>query len=224
VLATFAPMRQHMAESRRTRGADILQPRPIMKKTRWLERSRRLVTHAGRQSWTLMLACSLVLNVVQSQRARASHLAQPGTVRAGTMLPPLDVVASSGRRAELRYTPEDLPTILYFFSPTCGWCERNWNNIAALERLTRGRYRFVPLSTTADVQRIRTQHGITFEIYSGLSDASRRAHGFAGTPHTIVVSNTGRVLKAWAGAYNDQVRREIEAYFQVGLPGLAPRS
>src|SRR5262245_36567075 len=171
-----------------------------MMTTRWIERSRRLVTHAGRNSWTLLLACSLVLNVVQSQRIRASHLAQPGTLRGGTTLPPLDVVASNGQRVELRYTAEDLPTILYFFSPTCGWCERNWNNVAALERLTRGKYRFVPLSTTADVARVRTQHGITFEIYSGLSEALRRTHSFAGTPHTIVVSNTGRVLKAWAGA------------------------
>jgi peroxiredoxin len=167
---------------------------------------------------------SLVLNVVQSERVRASHRVQAGTVREGTELPPLDLVASDGRPVQLRYAAGGLPTVLYYFSPTCGWCERNWRNVAAVERQTKGRYRFVPLSTTIDVQRIRAAHGIDFEIYSGLTEEARRAHGLAGTPHTIVVSPAGRVLKAWAGAYNERVSREIATYLQVDLPGLTPRT
>jgi peroxiredoxin len=187
-------------------------------------RSRRLLTLVGRHAWTALFACSLMLNLVHAQRLRASHAAEIASVREGTMLPPLDLVSSNGRRAQLRYGEHELPTILYFFSPACGWCERNWNNVVALERFTRGRYRFVPLSTTSDVDRLRAAHGITFEVYSGLSEELRRAHGFAGTPHTILVSPNGRVMKAWAGAYNERLSREIEGVFQVRLPGLAPRS
>lgn len=190
-------------------------------------RDRHVLPFVGQHAWVVLLASSLILNVVLSERVRAYHRVQAatGTVREGTALPALDVVATStGRHLRLEYGADALPTVLYYFSPVCGWCERNWRNVAAVERQTQGRFRFLAVSTTPDVQRIRAAHAIGFEIYSGLSEEARRAHGFIGTPHTIVLSPEGQVLKAWAGAYNERVGREIAAYLQVSLPGLTPRT
>ncbi len=44
---------------------------------------------------------------------------------------PIEVQSPAGQRRSVRFDA-GLPTVVYFFSPTCGWCERNWDNVLAL--------------------------------------------------------------------------------------------
>jgi hypothetical protein len=115
-----------------------------------------------------------------------------------------------------------VPTILYFFSSRCGWCERNWNSVAALEVATRGGYRFAAV-TTEDGERRDRARGLPVPTYWSLSERDRAAYKLSSTPHTLVVSPDGRVLASWAGAYTGATREKVERYFEMQLPEL-PRA
>ena len=72
------------------------------------------------------------------------------------------------------------PTILYHFSPSCSWCERNWENVRTLIRETRGRYRFVGISTTPVSAAFMHEHQLDFEVADSVIQVisrSRRARG-----------------------------------------------
>src|SRR5262249_18829469 len=137
----------------------------------------------------------------------------------GSKLPPAAVTSLDGRKGELAFS--GLPTILYYFSPTCAWCEKNLTNVQALAAATTGRYRFVGVSTAPDVSAYITRHHLTFEVYSGMSIDAVRAYHLGSTPETIVVGTDGRVTRVWSGAYSGTRQREIERYFGLVLPGLA---
>src|SRR5262245_32998968 len=88
---------------------------------------------------------SLSVNVVLGhERAYRSSLRSPHPV-AGTVLNSLQVLSAAGTPATLTW--DERPMVLYYFHPDCRWCERNANSVAALERLTRGTYRFAAVTT-----------------------------------------------------------------------------
>jgi hypothetical protein len=125
--------------------------------------------------------------------------------------------------APIDITFRDQPTILYYFSPSCGWCEKNWLNIKALVAATQGRYRFVGLSTTPDVLAYLEGHRLSFEVYTGMNLETARAYHFGGTPHTVVIGADGRVAHSWSGAYTGQQQGDVERAFGVVLPGIQAR-
>jgi hypothetical protein len=169
----------------------------------------------------VVLCSSVMLNMVQADRLRAvsSPSAQPAV---GTTMPAMHVTSVDGRPVEIAFREQ--PVILYYFSPTCAWCERNWVNIKALVAATEGRYRFIGLTSATNVGPFLRQRGLTFEVYTGVSPDAARVYHFGGTPHTVVVSADGRVLHAWAGLYGGTQQGEIERAFGVTLPGPSPRS
>jgi hypothetical protein len=167
--------------------------------------------------WTLLIV-SLGLNLLQNQRLQGTAHAREQLPLPGTRLPAIDVVSAGAQEMRLEYNAQSLPTILYYFSPSCGWCERNWNSVSALERATRGRYRFVAVTTAGETARRDRASRLPVPTYWGLSESQRLAHEFAGTPHTVAVSPDGRVLQSWSGAYVRNVRVDVERYFQVQLP------
>jgi peroxiredoxin len=161
------------------------------------------------------------LNLIQADRLRAfaNPSAQPAI---GTSMPVLHVTSLDGHPVEIAYREQ--PVILYYFSPTCPWCERNWINIKAVLAATQGRYRFVGLTSATNAGPFLRQRGLTFEVYTGISPDAERVYHLGGTPHTVVVSTDGRVLHAWAGVYSGSQQAEVEQAFGATLPGLSPRS
>jgi hypothetical protein len=46
------------------------------------------------------------------------------------------------------------------------------------------------------------------------------AYKLGGTPQTLVVSEDGKVMKNWKGAYMSNIQKEVEDYFHIDLPGI----
>jgi hypothetical protein len=168
----------------------------------------------------VLLVTSVSLNVLQAERLRRGP-ERPLAPIVGAQVPAFDVIASDARRVTVDYASANRPTILYYFSPSCIWCQRNWNSVAALERATRGRYRFLAITAAGDDVRRGFAQTVPVPTYWGLGDTERRAYRFNGTPQTLVVSGDGRVLRSWAGAYSSGLKRDVERYFDVALPDLA---
>jgi peroxiredoxin len=45
-----------------------------------------------------------------------------------------------------------------------------------------------------------------------------------GTPTTILISRSGKILRIWRGAYIEGTRKAIESYFDIRLPSVAEAS
>jgi hypothetical protein len=181
---------------------------------------------------TLLLVLSVAVNVGLAAKVRSlqdklditqtGHYLQPG---AGVS--PMGVKALDGSEAEIAYSGQALPTVVYVFSTTCHWCKENLESEKALAASTAGRYRFVALALDADrdaVAKYVGENGLTFPVYYGPSTATMRSYRLGGTPQTIVISSDGKVVEEWSGAYTLGTKAEVEKFFAVNLPGVRPMS
>ena len=194
-----------------------------------LGRARRLLSHSS--ILTILLVCSVVLNVLLAWKIRdLSDLTRllrlkmnsPALVP-GSIAPAFSAKEMNNQKIFLSYADSELPTVIYLFSPDCHWCERNLNNIQILADSAHGRFRFVGVSLTDnELRTYLSQSKMPFQIYHSPPDEVKIAYGLTSTPSTIVVSPAGKILQYWRGAYNEELKTEVEQFFQVKLPGLIP--
>lgn len=161
----------------------------------------------------------LVLKLKQLQ-ATVSFLKSEQTITTGMRLPPLTAQDMSGHNITIRYDETERPTLLYVFTPACGWCKKNEDNISSLASQTVDRLRIIGVTLSQDglVEYVANR----FPPVKVIKPDSRTtiAYKLSGTPETILVSSQGVVLRVWKGAYADSTQRELEEYFHIKLPGL----
>lgn len=169
-----------------------------------------------------LLVLSVGVNALQSRRILAlvaSSAITPTTI--GQTAPPIVgfSLAGSPREVALR---GNLPTLVYYFDPGCTYCEQNWPNLQALAAAAEGRYRMLAVSAKRDLRQYLDDRQLNLDVVEGLSAAARAGFGFAGTPHTIVVSPDGMITHDWRGAFTPRGQRQLEDLFGVELPGITP--
>lgn len=178
----------------------------------------------------LLLVCSVGLNVLLAGRVRdlseLSRLLQlkmnSPVLVPGSIAPEFSARETNDKKVFLNYADSKFPTVIYLFSPDCHWCDRNLDNIRMLAGSAHDRFRFVGVSLTKeDLQSYLAQSKLPFEIYHSPADEVKIAYGFNSTPSTVVISPTGKVLQYWRGAYNEELQREVEDFFNVKLPGMS---
>jgi hypothetical protein len=182
---------------------------------------------------TLLLAiliASLSLNVYLGWYAkRLNHTLgnQPtlDNLSPGMRIEPITAINPNGQQETISYENVGKPTVFYVSSPSCKWCERNIQNINMLVTLKGESFRFIGLSLSeTGLKEYVDRHRFAFPIYSNLTPDSIHLLGLGSTPQTIVISPEGRVLKNWIGAYGNSLLPEVEAYFNIHLPGLTAGS
>ncbi len=143
------------------------------------------------------------------------------SLHAGDTVPALSALTPDGKTLTLTYDRH--PAVLYVFSPSCVWCERNLDNAEAVRTGTGDKFEFVAIAFDDKGlgDYIQKRH-LPWTIATGLSPEVRAAYGISATPETIVVDVGGRVHSAWIGAYGDSVAREVQGVLGVTLPGLRP--
>ena len=178
--------------------------------------------YGGTTLLVFTLCTSLGLNVYQALEIRGAFVPRAPEVRVGAKLPsPFAVTDPDGRSAALNFAEDPRPTVVYVLSPLCGWCARNEANIKALVAQAGPRFRFVGLSIAPQNLREYVIGGhAPFPVYLVNSADVIKKLNLSSTPQTLVVDSSGRVKKAWPGAYIDKNRTEIEKFFGVSLPGL----
>lgn len=177
---------------------------------------------------TLVVLASTTINVllareITSLKAAISHLkgelGDGQHAEAGQSLPRIEVINREGDRITIESILSVKPTVIYVFAPSCRWCARNAENVRVLAESIKDRFQTVGLSLTDDgLDEFvgRTVPG--FPVFRTVP-ASNGLLGRA-TPRTIVVSSEGKIISTWFGAYSGTLRREIEEYFRLSLPGL----
>lgn len=137
----------------------------------------------------------------------------------GEVVPPIEVLTMKGDKHLISYREIKLPTVLYIFSPNCGFCKDNAENIKHLHEQANARYRFLGISIEADnLDKALLNYGIAFPVYTQPSKNSLRVYKFSSTPQTIVISSDGEVIKNWIGDYSySNTKKEIEIFLDVKL-------
>jgi len=176
----------------------------------------------GAVSWTglVLLAMSVGLNTLQARRIR--EFLEPTTVRTsrvGHSVIPFTGQSIDGRLRTFQFADRE-PTVIYFFSPKCRWCEENWANVQALSAAAEGRFRFVAVAAETGLAGFARDHNLDFDILGGVSAEALKSLGFGATPHLLVVSSEGQISEEWVGAFRGRQQRAIESFFEVKLPGL----
>lgn len=169
----------------------------------------------------LAVNAMLVVRVVYLTRAidqvKSEHVLRPGAA-----VPAFTAKDVFGRAVSITYSHTGRPTVIYVFSPTCGWCRKNERNIHELAQSLRSRYNLVAVSMSEhQLREYLSAHPLDCPVLANLPPDIIKAYRFGGTPTTIVVSQDGRVLKIWFGAFAGETQDQIEAYFGIELPGIA---
>lgn len=174
----------------------------------------------------VLLVFSLGINLLLTRRVSALKN-QVKVIRSelrlteGDKVPPLTARDPQGNIAVFDYRTNQLPTVVFVISPTCGWCTKNIMNMRALAEKAGDRFQFVGFSLSSkNLHDYVTQNKLNFPMYTDLPLNPTSDYKLGGTPQTIVVSPSGEVMKVWSGAFADTLQRDIEAYFGVSLPGL----
>ena len=181
----------------------------------------------GRIGLPLLLLASLGLNFWQAADIRArsvsgTPLAQEPQV--GEMMPDLALVPEGGTEIVTVSARNHLPTIIYAYTYTCGWCASNIENAKQLAAATGKRFRVFGISLLAgEPKSFVVNHGIGFPVYHSPDAATTKAYRFSRVPYTLVLDPEGRVQRSWHGAYVGNIEAEVREFFKLdGLPGLIP--
>ena len=184
-----------------------------------LIRSKKLVL-------SLLLGASLGLNLLLARRVRQFETRIDGKLfheqlQIGALVPPIIAKDLDGRSATITYTGNTRPTVLYIFTPQCGWCARNSDNFKALLQVRDQDNRFIALSLSEiGLQEYVRDKQLTVPVFAGLSSEMISAYKLGGTPQTLVISREGRVVKNWQGAWIGKQKSDIDDFFHVTLPGI----
>ncbi len=174
----------------------------------------------------ILLVASVILNVALAEKLRGannklSKVETEANIAIGATLPDMEAKNLDGTFAIFSFSKSQRPTIVYIFSPSCGWCEKNLENIKELVEQTNKEYQFVALSTSnKNLAEYVAENNWKFPVFRDPSPATISAYKLGGTPRTIVISEEGKVVKNWSGAYMANLQKDIEEYFQVKLPGI----
>jgi hypothetical protein len=172
----------------------------------------------------LVLVAVLSSNLVLAKQNRdlKHQLVRKGQqyLGVGDTVPALRGLGLDGRITTVSYGQDDRPTLLFVFSPACGWCKIHLPNWQAMVAQSSGRYRIVALSILPEkTAEFVAEHGLSEAIV--LVEPEPRdilAYKFHLTPQTILVDSTGTVRKNWLGAFGSGERQDIEHTLGVRLP------
>lgn len=176
----------------------------------------------------VVLGASLAANAVQFASGSNRKGARNGAgFKADASMPML--LGKDRRGADVQIDFKT-PTIMYVFSPNCGWCRRDHQNIVALAASLRGQYRIVSVALSngkAPVEFHRAMGEYLTQFPSPgetiLLDPDHQEQEIAKamrlTPQTLVITN-GQVERVWVGALMDKRLREANEFFGLELPGV----
>jgi hypothetical protein len=123
-------------------------------KTLWATHELRGRDGAGR-ILAALLGVSLIVNVLLAHRVRSltagiSNQGRTQLLKAGTVVPPINVKQLGQNRQTISYAGTNRPSVLYVLRPGCVWCTRNMDNFKTLLSKEGDRYRFIVLSLSEE--------------------------------------------------------------------------
>lgn len=170
---------------------------------------------------TGIVGFSGLLNVVLGPRVLSLErsLHPVPRIKSGTRLEDIVGADANGLPLTIRFADSRNPTVLLVLRPGCSWCAQNMPNWQALIREKGQSFRFIVVSLSAqDFKGYLEANKLAVPAVFPMFEKNPALGGVTATPQTIVVESNGVVGRVWLGAYTPEIKREIEAFFGMGLP------
>lgn len=170
-----------------------------------------------------LLAISLVFNVWmfrERQETSDHHIQNHRPLTRGRPLPALSVRSPDGLPVTIRWNAQR-STLVYVFTTTCVWCERNYPNFTVLLKTLTTTHRVIPVAL--DGQNLATyiaRHPLGVQVFHSPDERTREAYQMGTVPQTLLISGDGVLIEHWSGAYSPGMQEQIEKAFRLTLPGL----
>lgn len=172
----------------------------------------------------LIMAALLSSNLLLAKKNRAldRQLMRKGQqyLGVGDHVPTLRGLGLEDGIKTVSYGQEGKDTLIFVFSPACGWCKINLPNWQAIVDQASGRYRVVALSILREgTAEYVAKHGLSkASVIVEPEPRDLLAYRFQLTPQTILVDSSGTVKRNWLGAFASEERRDVESTLGVRLP------
>ena len=140
----------------------------------------------------------------------------------GVSAPDITAKNLAGADEKISFKEGDKPSIIYVFSPSCVWCNRNQENLKTIIASKRATHRIIGVSLASEgVKEYVAKHNFDFPVYVNPTPDTVKAYNLGGTPQTIVISSSGKVEQNWEGAFVGEIKSNVEKYFGIALPGIS---
>lgn len=160
----------------------------------------------------------LLIQQNRELRATIAHK-EPEFAKVGEFLPPLAAKNLNGQQATINFKNSE-KTVLFVFAPGCVPCERTvpyWRDIAAVGAHNQYQVFGLSLGDEAKSAAFLASNTLTVETFANLDKGNRDAYKLTVTPITIVVDRNGNVEKIWPGAFNSEMKLDVESYFGISV-------
>lgn len=167
-----------------------------------------LIISLGFNLWLTKRSAELNQNIATIKSER--------TLALGAYVSPFSARTTDGILESINYSNVSIPTLLYVFEPGCSGCERNWQNIKYLATAGKEKCRVIGLSLTPDINGLKeyvAKNELPFPVYCELPFVVTNKFRMGPTPHTILISPDGKVIKNWIGSFEGNYKKDIEQYF-----------
>jgi hypothetical protein len=164
----------------------------------------------------ILLVISATINValarkVQSANAKLEKITQPKAL-SGVRLDRLQVSTQRGEPSYVDFTKDAIPTLLYVFRPSCGWCNKNLDNVHELARASAANRNFQIVGISLDEEGLQDYvktADLNFPIYTNIRKDDIQRLGLGATPQTLLISG-GTIKQDWSGAYSGELLKQVD--------------
>jgi peroxiredoxin len=171
--------------------------------------------------WVMVAVISIinVLLIMQNFQMRAQlDKYKPNILQAGDKVRPFITRGLRGEFFTVDYTGTEPKRILFFFTPSCPYCQEQfayWQEI--LNRVDQNQYQVLGVAAESEDETKLTEflRSVNCESMNValLPNSLLNAYKLSVTPTTLVIENNGKVEKVWAGSWKDDRVDDAGSYF-----------
>lgn len=163
----------------------------------------------------LLLLAANILLIQQNKELKAQAALAPPSLEAatGAQMPDLHGFDQTGKPVEIAYGKDQRKVLVLVFSPTCGFCDKNWPNWQqVISSLDPSAVRPVAVDVTATATAaFISQHQLSsMPVAVQVDPQAIVNYRFHLTPQTILLDHTGKVEKVWSGVLDDSALSELK--------------
>lgn len=179
----------------------------------------------SRKSLLAVTILSLLINIAFCIKVHALRLEveRSQSLVAGVRLPAMTMLDDKNNPVTIRFDNQKQSSVVYVFTPKCGWCAKNLPDFEKLYGFRQHDYRFIVVSLSGDgLAEYLQSSGLKMHVYSKPLQSDQDLYHLGSTPQTIVIGPDGVVQKSWEGAYQDNIFTEVQDYFKLNSGDITP--
>ncbi|MEO7030613.1 MAG: hypothetical protein ABI147_14555 [Acidobacteriaceae bacterium] len=123
----------------------------------------------------------------------------------GSHLLRLQGIDLTGKPRIFNFPEQNQPALLFVLAPKCTFCNRMlpvWKHLA--EAISPDNVIYADVSETIDEAYLDSAGIVAAKNVIMLDQTEQMTHGFRGTPTTLVVDRSGKILRSWAGIMDEK--------------------